>query len=640
LNDLVVTNDTEAEDILKSVKPNIRDEKINIEFGNEDVEKFDKQKATEFKEGSIKGTIIISNGKDSNKIAINLIIERLPQTVNGAKENIEASLNDLVVTNDTEAEDILKSVKPNIRDEKINIEFGNEDVEKFDKQKATEFKEGNIKGTIIISNESEIIKLPIDLKIEKLGQGIYGAKENIETSLNKFIATNNTKAREILDLAKSSVINKDLSINFGIEENETFKIIRATEDFKGKITGIIIVSDGINSVKIPVNLVIEKLPQEIEAAKNLIENILTDILVNNDTTKEELEEKLQSLVKDNIKIQLEDFNKTNATESQEGKITGTIIILDKNINEKIELSMEININKLPKSSNGGSSNNEYLDNKSILTIGNNIKSVEELSSMLKKSDISILGISRDNLLSSITLEKDNTIIENNNIVFENVDSIVNKIDLPYKEVKATNGQSINGELSVLIADNNIIGMGIKGQEKYDENTDIKVTTKLPEDDLHIYTNVKDIDKYVEVKDKAEKINEGIVLKGINSDNYLVTTKRLTEDKQAVIGWNKDVSNDWSYIKDYDTSKGWVNDNGNWYFTDLENGKMKTGWVKSPYSNKWFYLNEKSNGTKGKMQTGWIKSNDDKWYYLNSDGSMAKDTYVNGYYLDGSGAWVK
>lgn len=38
---------------------------------------------------------------------------------------------------------------------------------------------------------------------------------------------------------------------------------------------------------------------------------------------------------------------------------------------------------------------------------------------------------------------------------------------------------------------------------------------------------------------------------------------------------------------------------------------------------------------GVMQTGWINDGNN-WYYLNSDGSMAYNTYVGGYYLDWNG----
>ena len=63
--------------------------------------------------------------------------------------------------------------------------------------------------------------------------------------------------------------------------------------------------------------------------------------------------------------------------------------------------------------------------------------------------------------------------------------------------------------------------------------------------------------------------------------------------------------------------------------------MKTGWMYDYSYGQWYYLN--GNGT---MRTGWFYDNNDgNWYYLYSNGAMARSTYVGGYYVNGSGAWV-
>ena len=58
--------------------------------------------------------------------------------------------------------------------------------------------------------------------------------------------------------------------------------------------------------------------------------------------------------------------------------------------------------------------------------------------------------------------------------------------------------------------------------------------------------------------------------------------------------------------------------------------MQTGWQR--IGGKWYYLN-----ADGSMATGW-KFVDGKWYYLQSDGSMAVNTWIDGYYLNGSGTY--
>lgn len=50
------------------------------------------------------------------------------------------------------------------------------------------------------------------------------------------------------------------------------------------------------------------------------------------------------------------------------------------------------------------------------------------------------------------------------------------------------------------------------------------------------------------------------------------------------------------------------------------------------AGKWYYYEN------GKTATGW-KQVGDLWYYMNADGSMASDTWIEGCYVDGSGAWI-
>ena len=53
----------------------------------------------------------------------------------------------------------------------------------------------------------------------------------------------------------------------------------------------------------------------------------------------------------------------------------------------------------------------------------------------------------------------------------------------------------------------------------------------------------------------------------------------------------------------------------------------------PVNGIWYHFDEN-----GYMQTGWLNSGG-TWYYLNADGSMACDTWMGTYYVDGSGSWV-
>ena len=57
-------------------------------------------------------------------------------------------------------------------------------------------------------------------------------------------------------------------------------------------------------------------------------------------------------------------------------------------------------------------------------------------------------------------------------------------------------------------------------------------------------------------------------------------------------------------------------------------------------NKTYYFDETQGDNYGCMAFGW-RDVDGKWYYFSgSDSSMAVNTYIDGYYVNSSGAWVR
>lgn len=67
----------------------------------------------------------------------------------------------------------------------------------------------------------------------------------------------------------------------------------------------------------------------------------------------------------------------------------------------------------------------------------------------------------------------------------------------------------------------------------------------------------------------------------------------------------------------------------WFFTRDNGYFLANGWIES---GEWYYYQN------GYMKTGWVYDNGN-WYYCYSNGMMAHDTVINGYYLNSSGAWV-
>ena len=96
--------------------------------------------------------------------------------------------------------------------------------------------------------------------------------------------------------------------------------------------------------------------------------------------------------------------------------------------------------------------------------------------------------------------------------------------------------------------------------------------------------------------------------------------------------------------------------GAYYYYFNEDGSIYTGWLNE--QGKTYYLNTVDNSLQGTMFTGWIRRDektyfadsngellegwneiDGSWYYFYPDSKeMARDTRVDGFYIDSDGIW--
>ncbi|WP_143319821.1 N-acetylmuramoyl-L-alanine amidase family protein [Clostridium sp. HBUAS56010] len=126
---------------------------------------------------------------------------------------------------------------------------------------------------------------------------------------------------------------------------------------------------------------------------------------------------------------------------------------------------------------------------------------------------------------------------------------------------------------------------------------------------------------------------------INGNWYL-----FDSNGAMLTGWQQKNSI-WYYLNPSSTTgtegamvKGWIKLNNVWYYlnpstTTGTEGAMITGWIN--HNNKWYYT---ENG--GVMQEGWKQVNG-KWYYFYpGEGSMAVNTTIGGFPVDGNGVWNK
>ncbi|MDY5483935.1 MAG: N-acetylmuramoyl-L-alanine amidase family protein [Clostridium sp.] len=97
---------------------------------------------------------------------------------------------------------------------------------------------------------------------------------------------------------------------------------------------------------------------------------------------------------------------------------------------------------------------------------------------------------------------------------------------------------------------------------------------------------------------------------------------------AADGWRY-LQGIWYYFdRDGCAATGWRQLNGTWYYMDAQ-GRMQTGWLK--LEDKTYYLD-----STGAMAVGWYQMSPGVWYYFYEDGSMAKETEIDGYVLGSNG----
>lgn len=118
----------------------------------------------------------------------------------------------------------------------------------------------------------------------------------------------------------------------------------------------------------------------------------------------------------------------------------------------------------------------------------------------------------------------------------------------------------------------------------------------------------------------------------------VTVNVTTDDSgdagdNTITGWYKDEeTGDWYYYdKNGKLVTGWFKDGGSeWYYAD-EDGKLVRGWFNDGGNDGRY------SGDDGKFHSDWLKVNDN-WYYFDRNGSIAKNTIIDGRYIGLDGRW--
>ena len=155
--------------------------------------------------------------------------------------------------------------------------------------------------------------------------------------------------------------------------------------------------------------------------------------------------------------------------------------------------------------------------------------------------------------------------------------------------------------------------------------------------------------------------DGVMVKGWKQDG--AERYYLYDNGQMAVGWSR-IGGVWHYFrpepedghpKGSVVSPGW-RVIGAYYYYFNQDGSIYTGWLNE--RGKTYYLNTVDNSLQGAMFTGWIRR-DEKAYFADSNGEllegwneidgawyyfypeskeMARDTRVDGFYIDSDGIW--
>ena len=185
-------------------------------------------------------------------------------------------------------------------------------------------------------------------------------------------------------------------------------------------------------------------------------------------------------------------------------------------------------------------------------------------------------------------------------------------------------------------------------------------------------------------DSAEK-KYAMASEWAESDEFYLDEQHVSngagqEISSGTVGWVK-TGNVWYYRYPDGTlqKNGWIKVNGNWYLFNKEGemltgkqstqsgtymlaptGEMLTGWQKS--GNNWYFFKNEAGaadegvmltktwitepdgktyylGDKGEMLTGWRQIGS-SWYFFDASGVLARNTWINTFYVNADGAWVK
>ena len=173
--------------------------------------------------------------------------------------------------------------------------------------------------------------------------------------------------------------------------------------------------------------------------------------------------------------------------------------------------------------------------------------------------------------------------------------------------------------------------------------------ELTWDELLAGSGIKQGDSVkIKLKADGQTITKSVTA-GYSEDSSNTTSRKTVQPRMSSnssstssnnsAGWSKTGENYWTYHNpDGSLVYGWAQYKGSWYYLDPNYGGQMAynGWLQ--IEGKWYCFSP----TGFMYANTWIRfkySGKYYYYYLKSDGSMAHDEWVDGYYVNSRGEWI-
>ena len=360
LLNLTVTNDTTKQEIQDQINEALRDAGIGSDV-TVTVGDFDKTNATTSATGSVSGKVTIASGSATEDVTIDKPIAKLPKTdaekVADAKKVVEEVLSGLTATNSTTKQEIQNEINKALQEAGIGSDV-TVSVGDFSKTDATSGTTGSVSGKVTIASGSATGDVTIDKPIAKLpktdAEKVADAKKVVEEVLSGLTATNSTTKQEIQNEINKALqeagIGSDVTVSVG-----DFSKTDATSGTTGSVSGKVTIASGSATGDVTIDKPIAKLPktdaEKVADAKKVVDQVLSNLTATNDTTKQEIQDKIDEALRDagigsDVTVTVGDFGKENATTSMTGSIGGTVTIASGSATENVTIDKPIA--KLPK----------------------------------------------------------------------------------------------------------------------------------------------------------------------------------------------------------------------------------------------------------------------------------------------------